>query len=107
MYYDIVKSGARIKELRIASGMTRQSLSEQAGVSVDALRKIEQGTNGAKIDTLISIAEIFHVSLDFLVCGRREEEGIDKLVAGLNEKEMQFIRSMVLNAVENMVLLKK
>ena len=28
---------------------------------MDALRKIEAGVNGAKIDTLISIAELFHI----------------------------------------------
>lgn len=56
MYYDIVNSGERIKELRAARRMTRQQLAEQIGLSVDALRKIEAGVNGAKIDTLISIA---------------------------------------------------
>ena len=56
MYYDIVNSGERIKELRAARRMTRQQLAEHIGLSVDALRKIEAGVNGAKIDTLISIA---------------------------------------------------
>ena len=69
MYYDIVNSGERIKELRAARRMTRQQLAEQIGLSVDALRKIEAGVNGAKIDTLISIAELFHITLDYLVCG--------------------------------------
>ena len=63
MYYDIVNSGERIKELRAARRMTRQQRAEQIGLSVDALRKIEAGVNGAKIDTLISIAELFHISL--------------------------------------------
>lgn len=63
MYYDIVNSGERIKELRAARRMTRQQLAEQIGLSVDALREIEAGVNGAKIDTLISIAELFHISL--------------------------------------------
>lgn len=63
MYYDIVNSGERIKELRAARRMTRQQLAEQIGLSVDALREIEAGVNGAKIDTLISIAELFYISL--------------------------------------------
>ena len=63
MYYDIVNSGERIKELRAARRMTRQQLAEQIGLSVDALRKIEAGVNGATIDTLISIAALFHLSL--------------------------------------------
>ena len=48
MYYDIVNSGERIKELRAVRRMTRQQLAEQIGLSVDALRKIEAGVNGAK-----------------------------------------------------------
>ena len=103
MYYDIVNSGERIKELRAARRMTRQQLAEQIGLSVDALRKIEAGVNGAK--TLISIAELFHITLDYLVCGCERKAEVDDLLVGLKEKEVQFIRNMVLNAVDNMKLL--
>lgn len=41
MYYDIVNSGERIKELRAARRMTRQQLAEQIGLSVDALRNTD------------------------------------------------------------------
>ena len=94
MYYDIVNSGERIKELRAARRMTRQQLAEQIGLS-----------NGAKIDTLISIAELFHITLDYLVCGCERKAEVDDLLVGLKEKEVQFIRNMVLNAVDNMKLL--
>lgn len=107
MYYDIVNSGERIKELRAARRMTRQQLAEQIGLSVDALRKIEAGVNGAKIDTLISIAELFHITLDYLVCGCERKAEVDDLLVGLEEKEVQFIRNMVLNAVDNMKLLNR
>ena len=88
MYYDIVNSGERIKELRAARRMTRQQLAEQIGLSVDALRKIEAGVNGAKIDTLISIAELFHITLDYLVCGCERKAEVDDLLVGLKEKEV-------------------
>ena len=80
MYYDIVNSGERIKELRAARRMTRQQLAEQIGLSVDALRKIEAGVNGAKIDTLISIAELFHITLDYLVCGCERKAEVSDLL---------------------------
>lgn len=67
MYHDIVNSGERIKELRAARRMTRQQLAEQIGLSVDALRKIEAGVNGAKIDTLISIAELVEAFVSEIV----------------------------------------
>lgn len=106
MYYDIVESGIRISRLRTAHNMTRRGLADVVGVSVDALRKIEKGTNGARIDTLVSMADLFHVSLDYLVCGRESEAWLDGLLAGLTDAEMRFICSMTLHAVENMALLK-
>lgn len=55
----IVESGIRVKELRSVRNMTRQQLADEIGLSLDALRKIETGTNEAKIDTLASIADVF------------------------------------------------
>lgn len=107
MYYNIVNSGQRIRELRTAGNMTRQNLADRIGISLDALRKIERGTNGAKIDTLVSIAELFHISLDYLVCGCEKEAEIDSFLTGLNDAEVQFIRNMVQNMVQNMILLRK
>ena len=91
--------------LRTARRMTRQQLAEHIGLSVDALRKIETGVNGAKIDTLVSIADVFEVSLDYLVSGSERKTDTDSLLAGLKENEIQFIRNMVLNAIDNMKLL--
>lgn len=106
MYYNIVESGLRIKVLRLARKFTRQQLADELGISLDAVRKIETGTNGAKIDTLVNIADFFCVSLDFLVCGCEKKAEIDSLLAGLNDKEVQFIRNMVLSTIENMILIK-
>ena len=106
VYYNIVESGFRIKELRLARNITRQQLADEIGISLDAMRKIEAGTNGAKIDTLVSIADYFCISLDFLVCGCERKAEIDSLLSGLNEKEMQFVRNIVLSTIENINLLK-
>lgn len=106
MYYDIVESGIRVKELRSVRNMTRQQLADEIGLSLGALRKIEIGTNGAKIDTLVSIADVFHVPLDYLVCGCQQKAESASLLAGLNEKEVQFIRNIVLSVIDNMKLIK-
>ncbi len=109
MYYDIVKSGERIRNLREKSGMTRQELGEKIGLSIQALKKIELGMNGTKIDTLVEFADFFHTSLDYLVCGveRHSNTGVDVLCQELNEAELLFVRKMVKSTIENMVLFKK
>lgn len=70
-YYDIKESGTRIKDLRKEKGFTQEKVSEQIGISCDGYKQIENGRNGAKIDTLILIAELFDTTLDYLVLGRK------------------------------------
>lgn len=109
MNYNVAESGKRIRGLRTARNMTRQHLAERIGLTVNALSKIETGINGAKIDTLICIAELFHVSLDYLVCGRgNETESIlEGLLKGLGKGEREYICKIMQSAIENITLLKE
>lgn len=108
VYYDIVESGKRIRSLREKLDMTRQELAERIGLSVQALKKIELGMNGTKIDTLVEFADFFHTSLDYLVCGVQRDShiGLDELCQELNEKERKFVCKMVESMIENIVLFK-
>lgn len=96
------------RSLREKADMTRQELAEKIDLSIQALKKIELGMNGTKIDTLVEIAEFFHTSLDYLVCGieRDTNTGEDELCQNLNEKEMLFIRRMVKSTIENIVIFR-
>ena len=107
MYYDIVESGQRVRKLRIAANMSMQRLAEEIGISVGAMGKIEKGHHGARIDTLICIAEVFHISLDYLVYGYEPKQEVEGLLAGLNELEVHFIYDVVKSMVNNMILLKQ
>ncbi len=108
VYYDIVESGKRIRNLRERLDMTRQEIADEIGLSVQALKKIELGMNGTKIDTLVEFADFFHTSLDYLVCGVEKGSciGLDELCQELDEKELQFVRKMIESTIANIVLLK-
>ncbi len=56
-----------ISELRVASGMTQLTLAEKLNYSDKAVSKWEHGESLPDITVLVSIAELFGVSLDYLV----------------------------------------
>lgn len=71
MNYDVLEAGRRIRVLRKARGLTQEQLAEQIKTSTRHLQKLESGERGASVDTLVELAFFFHVSLDFLILGRR------------------------------------
>jgi len=59
----------RISYLRRKHSLTQAQLSKQIGISPSALGMYEQGRREPTLDTLIAMARIFDVSLDFLITG--------------------------------------
>ena len=60
MYYDLVKSGERIRKLRKSVGITQERLAEAVGISVEMMGKIERGVSGTTIDTdYIAFGRVF------------------------------------------------
>lgn len=107
MYYDIEESGKRIKKMRIDKKLSQEDVSVDLGISIDGYRKIERGVNGAKVDTLVCIAEYFGVSLDFIIAGEQSKSEMDVMLKGKAENEKKFIRYMVRDIVKNIDLLKE
>lgn len=63
----------RLKELRKEHNWTQQKLAEKAGLSFNAVTKIEQGVaEHPTLKTLLKLADAFVISLDTLV-GRKNE----------------------------------
>ena len=73
MYYDTKASGVRIKNLRKDKRLTQEQLSGKLNITIDHLGRIENGRSGLSIDLLIEISFYFHVSLDYLLLGRRTQ----------------------------------
>ena len=69
--------GERIKALRIESGKTGINVSTILGIDQSYYSKIEKNKHEIKLDTLIRIAELYDVSLDYLV-GRTNKKEINK-----------------------------
>lgn len=62
----------RLKELRIANGLTREQLSKEIGMTVRSLGRWEKGETDIMLKTAVKLAKYFDVSLDEFVRGNNE-----------------------------------
>ena len=89
MYYNLEETGKRIQKLRKEKGLTQIALAEQLNISLDHLRKIENGHRGCSVDLLVCLSDLFGVSLDYLVLGRgsTSEAARDKVQSLIDQLE--------------------
>lgn len=74
MYYDAIKTGNRIKELRIKRDMTQDELCKRLNLSPRQIRRVESGQTVMTIDLFVEISQLFKVSLDYLAFGTNFDE---------------------------------
>src|SRR5262245_42180000 len=68
--------GVRLRQIRRRKSLTQEQLAERAAVSVDVIRKLEQGRRGsARAATIISLADALDVELSALVGKRPRLDG--------------------------------
>lgn len=70
MNYDMKRSGARIRQLRIQNGYTQEKLADALNIDQSYYGRIETGKKGCSVDLFIQLSAIFGVSLDYLILGR-------------------------------------
>ena len=66
-----IKFSERLKALRVESNLTRSALATKLSVSVRLISYWENGKRECDFNMLIKIADIFSVSIDYLL-GRNE-----------------------------------
>ncbi len=70
MNYDTKTSGARIRQLRIASGVTQEKMAVALNVDRSFYSRIESGKNGCSVGLFIQLFKLFEVSLDYIILGK-------------------------------------
>ena len=85
--------GLRLKSLREQNHLSQEQLGNKINKSKSMICRYESNTKAPTLDTLTSLAVIFHVSLDYLV-------GIDKAemipVGQLSNKQRSIINTIIL-----------
>lgn len=65
--YDKLQSGIRIRQARENASMKSIDLAAELGISETQMSRIENGSSGCTVGTLIQIADVLGVSVDFLL----------------------------------------
>lgn len=75
----------RIKEAREKNGIKQQQLADMLGISFATLSGYECGKHDPKSDTLVRIAQICGVTVDWLLGYMVQEEKDNKLLDGFHK----------------------
>lgn len=109
MEYEPKEVGNRLRMLRKHRGYSREKIAECIGRSPKYYADIERGTCGMSLETLIGLADFYHVSLDYLIEGAKleEKETLDeetkwavKRLCRLNSRRRKIVVEMVKLMVE-------
>ena len=101
--------GEQIVKLRKRANLTQEQLAEKYDVSRQAVAKWENGESIPDIYNIIQIAELFNVSLDFLVLGKNiqrqmSEKDVKTFIETMKKKEDMWTPDQVISMYGNMSL---
>lgn len=77
---------SKLRMVRVESGLSQDEVAKNLGISRDTLSKYETGELEPNVDTLVKLANMYHVSLDYLVGKTNERVSLD------NDKPSEFER---------------
>ena len=88
------KIGGLICQLRQERGMTQQQLADRLGISNKTVSKWENGTGVPSIDDLLNMSEIFHITIEELLClDKKIDVNPDDIFAG--HERLFVVRNIV------------
>lgn len=95
---NLCKVGERIQQCRKSRGYTQEQLAEEMNVSIQMLSNVERGNKAIRIDNLVNLSRILHVSTDYLLTGKHSAEDHNLIAlqfSRLSEREQEAIASLI------------
>lgn len=93
---DTVKIGKYLSELRKSKGLTQEALGEQIGVTNKTISRWENGNYMPPVDALQLLSELYGVSINELLSGKKLTDEEYKAVAEENIKSVLSISTFSL-----------
>ena len=81
---DLVAIGERISKRRKSMGMTQEQLAEEMDVSIQMISNLERGVKAIKIENLVKLSNILHVTTDYILIGEKASVDVNSLTERLS-----------------------
>ncbi len=102
--YDKVSGGKRIKKLRDDLGKTQQQVADDVGISVDTIRKLEQGKRVPSVDVVCLLSKYFSTTADYIILGSTQiQEKRKDIFEAIPEHKRVIIERILLDIQELVV----
>ena len=89
----------RLRELRSKSGLTQNEIANKLGVTGQTILNWENGIYEPKINQLIQLADLFSVSIDYLVERKTSVREVDDICRQLEkipkEEFIEFVKNQI------------
>ena len=101
MGIDYAAIGRRIREYRLAHGLSQEVLSERSDVTPAHFSHIERGNTKPSLPTLIRIANALEITIDDLLCDNVEKSrhvrvrDVDRLLEDCTPQEIKALTEIL------------
>ena len=99
--------GEIFKEYRLKNKLTQEKIAEKLGISVKYISRIENGTGGVKVETLVNYMNILSISpnviFEKLIVNEnlKSQMQLSKKVSELSDDKINFVISII-DLLENL-----
>ena len=96
---DFYQLGKKIRSLRLTNHLSQAELAESIDVSTNYIGQIERGDRKPSLETLVSLCEVLHTSLDYILSDSRSSSddyimfNIESELKKLSTDEKQYFFS--------------
>ena len=90
--------GRRIKERRLALGITQELLAEKMDVSIQMISNLELGKKAIRPENLVKLCNCLDISADYILRGKRTEAEISELakkILSLSDNKQRITEALV------------
>lgn len=94
--YDKVGFGKRLRTLRESYNKTQSEVAEAIGISVDTIRKLEQGKRSPSVIVVDLLSDYYNISADYIISGvTKENTGVEDVFMSVPKEKREIIERII------------